>query len=112
MKRDDRSPQHYIDSVRGEQKSLLLKVRQLIQDVAPDAVEYIEYGMLAYGELANLAAQKHYVSLYVSPEAMALHQKNYPNIRCGKCCLRMKSQDDVAAFGVKELLEFVRDQTK
>jgi len=76
MKRDDRSPAHYIDSVEGEQKQLLLSIRSLIQSVAPDAEEYIEYGMLGYGEVANLAAQKNYVSLYVSPKALVEYKKN------------------------------------
>ncbi|BDS07922.1 hypothetical protein NT6N_29620 [Oceaniferula spumae] len=105
MKRDSQSPQHYIDSVEGEQQELLLKVRALIQNVAPDATEGIEYDMLAYGELCNLAAQKNYVSLYVSPKALAEYHQSHPDANCGKCCLRLRSLKQFDPAAVKTLLE-------
>ena len=108
MKRDDRSPAHYIDSVEGEQKQLLLSIRALIQSVAPDAEEYIEYGMLGYGEVANLAAQKNYVSLYVSPKALAEYKKKHATADCGKSCLRFKSVGNFDSVAVKDLLTTVQ----
>ena len=104
MKRDDRSPQHYIDSVDSPQRELLLSIRDVIQKVDPSAKEYIEYGMLAYGDLANLAAQMHYVSLYVPPTILVKHKKRFPGVDCGKSCLRFKSQSDFNTDAVRELL--------
>ena len=64
MKRDDSSPAAYRASVEEPwQKDLLAEIRTLIFEVAPDVDEYIEYGMLAYGDLATLAAQKLHVAL-------------------------------------------------
>ncbi len=108
MKRDDRSPAHYINSIEGKQKQLLISIRELIQSVAPEAEEYIEYGMLGYGEVANLAAQKNYVSLYVSPKALVEFKKKHPGANCGKSCLRFRSAGDFDPVAVKELLTTVQ----
>ena len=108
MKRDDKTPQHYIDSVKGEQKELLLAIRAVILEVEPDSRETIEYGMLSYPELANLAAQKNYVSLYVAPDAIAAFQTKYPGTDCGKCCLRFTSIRQFDPSAVRSLLEQVR----
>ncbi|MDA7920336.1 DUF1801 domain-containing protein [Verrucomicrobiales bacterium] len=110
MKRDDSSPGAYLDSVDEPQKSLLMAIRELIIEVAPNAVEGIDYGMLGFGDIANLAAQKNYVSLYVAPLALAAFQKQHPSINCGKSCLRFSSIaqfEKVGGDAIRELLEAV-----
>ena len=109
MKRDSTSPSSYIDSIDGEQKELLLAIRKLIQEVEPKAEEIINYGMLEYTDFANLAAQKNYVSLYVSPEALAAYKKKYPGADCGKSCLRFTSKKKFDPAAIKNLLEMVKD---
>ena len=108
MKRDSRSPAHYIDSIDGELKPLIQEIRKLIFEADPNAEEIIEYGMLGYTDFANLAAQKNYVSLYVSPKALAEYKKKHTNADCGKSCLRFKSAGGVDSVAVKELLITVR----
>ncbi len=71
MKRDARSPQAYRNDVTGELREMLETIRRAILSVAPDTEEIIEHGMLGYPGLANLAAQKHYVALYVTPAVLA-----------------------------------------
>lgn len=110
MKRDDSSPAAYVASIEEPQKSLLLVIRDLVIEVAPDAQEAIEYGMLGFGDIANLAAQKNYVSLYVPPAALAPFQKRHPSINCGKCCLRfssMKRFEEIGEAEIRKLLEAV-----
>ena len=110
MKRDDSSPAAYRASVEEPwQKDLLAEIRTLIFEVAPDVDEYIEYGMLAYGDLANLAAQKHHVALYVNPLALAEYKINQPAADCGKSCLRYRSQKSFDRDSVRELLVAVGD---
>tara|TARA_R110002096_G_scaffold113320_8_gene246393 strand:+ start:4405 stop:4758 length:354 start_codon:yes stop_codon:yes gene_type:complete len=104
MKRDDSSPPAYIDSIDGELKPLLLAVRGLIFEVEPEIDEHIEYGMLAFGDLANLAAQKNYVSLYVAPAALAKLKAKYPDINCGKSCLRFASMQHFNEQIIREVL--------
>ena len=70
MRRDSTSPDAYRADVTGEQRELLEAIRAVILEIDPDVEEGIEYGMLDYPGLANLPAQKNYVSLYVAPDVL------------------------------------------
>lgn len=78
MRRDDRSPEAYRDSVFGVQREMLEVVREVILEIAPDVEEGIGHGMLDFPGLANLAAQKHHVSLYVIPAVLDRHRAAFP----------------------------------
>jgi hypothetical protein len=93
MKRDDTSPDAYCESVEGKQRELLEALRALVLESAPDVEEGIRYGMLDYPGLANLAAQKQYVSLYVAPAVLAEHAAAFEGIDHGKSCLRYRRLD-------------------
>jgi uncharacterized protein YdhG (YjbR/CyaY superfamily) len=103
MKRDDTSPQAYRDDVAGEQRTVMEAIRDTIFEVAPDVRETIEYGMLSYPGLACLAAQKHYVSLYVRPAVLVRHRDAFPGVSCGKSCLRFRRLDSVDADALRAL---------
>ena len=107
MQRNSASPEDYINSIEGSQKDLLVGIRDLIHEVIPDAEETIEYGMLGYSGIGNLAAQKNYVSLYVAPKALAAFKKEHPSSNCGKSCLRFGSDKDFDADAVHKLLSEV-----
>lgn len=108
MRRDDSSPEAYIADVGGEQKELLLAVRGVIRETHSDIEEGMAYGMLDYPGLANLAAQKNHVALYVAPEVLAKHKQNFPGADCGKSCLRLNSMQQFDAAALAELLDEVR----
>ncbi len=76
MKRDVASPQAYVADVVGEQKELLQAIRGIVRRAAPGIREQLEYGMLSCRGLCSLAAQKHYVSLYVLPSVLVPGEKN------------------------------------
>ena len=59
-------------------------------DVAPDVVESIGHGMLDYPGIANLAAQRQYVSLYVPPTVLDRHRDALDGISCGRSCVRFR----------------------
>ena len=108
MKRDARSPQAYRSDVSGEQSEMLEAIRDAIFEVAPDADEIVEYGMLGYPGLANLAAQKHYVALYVKQEVLAKHRHRLPGADCGKSCVRFRRREQIDPGRLKDLLRDVR----
>ena len=108
MKRDDRSVESYVASVLGAQRVLLDAIRSVFHEQFPDIPEGIRYGMLDYPGLANLAAQKHYVAVYVKPETLARHKDNFPGTSCGKSCLRFKNLDQFDSAALKALLTDVR----
>ena len=107
VKRDDRSPEAYRSDVSGEQSEMLEAIRDVIFEVAPESDEIIEYGMLGYPGLANLAAQKHYVALYVRPAVLAEHRERFSGIDCGKSCLRFRRPQQIDTDGLRNLLRDV-----
>ena len=109
MKRDARSPQAYRNDVTGEQSEMLETIRNAIRSVAPDTDEIIEHGMLGYPGLANLAAQKHYVALYVKPAVLAEHRDHFPGADCGKSCMRFRRPDQIDSKRLRDLLRDVLD---
>jgi uncharacterized protein YdhG (YjbR/CyaY superfamily) len=107
MKRDVDSPEAYRRDVTGEQREMLDLIRDVVFDVAPESDEIIEYGMLGFPGLANLAAQKHYVALYVKPAVLAEHRHRFPGIDCGKSCLRFRRSEQIDPESLRDLLRAV-----
>ncbi len=108
MKRDADSPEAYRNEVTGTQRDMLEAIRGAIFDVVPEAEEIIEYGMLGYPGLANLAAQKHYVALYVMPEVLDRHREAFAGADCGRSCLRFRQPEHIEAESLRKLLADVQ----
>ena len=108
MRRISSSPEAYRADVDGPQRELLEAIREVILEVAPDTKEGIEHGMLDYPGLANLAAQKRYVALYVAPPILAKRKSEFPGVSAGKSCLRFRTLDQVKRPALKRLLRDVR----
>ncbi len=108
MKRDASSPQAYRADVSGAQRELLDAIRDVILDVVPASSEGIAHGMLDYPGLANLAAQKDYVGLYVAPEILAKHKERFPGVSMGKSCLRFRRADQADPKALRALLRDVK----
>lgn len=107
MQRDASSPEAYLADVDGPQREILQAIRQVIREVVPDVEEGIEYGMLDYPGLANLAAQKSYVALYVAPPVLANRKRDFPGVSSGKSCLRFRAIDQVDREALGRLLREV-----
>lgn len=108
MRRDSSSPAAYRADIDGPKRALLEAIRAVILEVAPDVEEGIEYGMLDYPGLANLAAQKEYVALYVAPAVLADRKPDFPGVSSGKSCLRFRTPDQVDRAALLRLLKEVR----
>lgn len=108
MRRDASSPEAYVADVDEPQREVLDAIRQVIREVAPDVEEGIQYGMLDYPGLANLAAQKQYVALYVAPPVLAGRKGDFPGLSSGKSCLRFRALDQVDREALGRLLREVR----
>jgi uncharacterized protein YdhG (YjbR/CyaY superfamily) len=108
MQREVSSPAEYLAAVPAEQLPLINHIRHLIQKNAPSLRESIRYGMLAYedhGGLLALAAQKHYVSLYVlATQALTDMATELHHIDHGKGCLRFKRLNDFPTDTIAKLL--------
>ena len=108
MRRNSSSPEAYRSDVEGPQRELLEAIRDAIFEAVPDAREGIEHGMLDYPGLANLAAQKGYVSLYVAPAVLAKRKRDFAGVSAGKSCLRFKRLEQVDRAALRRLLREVR----
>lgn len=108
MQRKVNSSAEYLATVPTEQLPLINHIRHLIQKNVPGLHESIRYGMLAYndrGGLLALAAQKHYVSLYVfATQALRDMASELQDIDHGKGCLRFKHLNDFPTDTIAKLL--------
>jgi len=108
MQRDVATPAEYIAAVPDGQRVLFDHLRALIQGSAPNLREGIRWGMLCYedtGALFALAAQKHYVGLYVmATDALKDMAADLAKIDHGKGCIRFKKLEGVPTETIKKLL--------
>jgi uncharacterized protein YdhG (YjbR/CyaY superfamily) len=108
MQRHVSSPKEYLKAVPADQLPLLEHCRALIREAAPSAREEIRWGALCYddgGALFGLAAQKHYVGLYVmATQALKDMQKELAGIDHGKGCLRFRTLAAVPTDTIRRLL--------
>jgi uncharacterized protein YdhG (YjbR/CyaY superfamily) len=108
MQRHVSTPTEYLAAVPAAQLPLLLHLRALIREAAPDLREVIRYGMLSYedsGALFGLAAQKHFVGLYVmAPRALRELAEDLKSLDHGKGCLRFKRLEGLPTPVLAKLL--------
>ena len=107
MKRDDSSPAAYVADVEGEQREMIEIIRAVIREIAPEIREGIQYGMLDYPGLCNVAAQKQYVSVYTDWNVLANHRHLIPGVSCGKSCIRFRRKQQILDSRLPELLKEV-----
>lgn len=104
MQRYSSTPAAYRAAVPAEQAHILERVRQILLTALPGQPEGMRYGMLDYPGVANLAAQKQYVSLYVPPAVLSAHADRFPGVARGKSCLRFRRLEQVQQSALEALL--------
>ena len=97
----------YLKEVEQGKLEIVQLIRDVIFEVVPGVEERIDYGMLDYPGLANLAAQKQYVALYVAPAVLEEHRAEFPGVSCGKSCLRFKKLEQAYPKALRKLLRDV-----
>ncbi len=107
MRRDDSSPSAYRADVVGKQRELLDAIRAEILALAPQIEEQMAYGMLNYPGIGCLAAQKHHVSLYVSPDVLDSFRDRFVGVNCGKSCVRFRKREQLDRDVLRRLLRAV-----
>ncbi len=108
MRRNSSSPEAYRSDIEEPRSTILERIRALILEVAPDVEEGIEHGMLDYPGLANLAAQKNYVALYVAPAVLDRRRGDFTDVDSGKSCLRFRKLEQIHRDALLTLLREVR----
>ncbi len=95
----------YLAELPPDRRAALSALRTLIHRVAPKAVEAMQYGLPAFGDLCALASQKNYLSLYVcESDLVKAHLAQLGKVSCGKGCIRFKRLTDLNLATVESLL--------
>jgi len=96
----------YLKELPADRQAALGKLRSLINKVAPDAVEGMDYGMPIFGDLCAFASQKHYMAFYVcDTDVMDSRRAELGKLDCGKCCIRFKRIEDLPLGTIESILK-------
>ena len=99
----------YLQELEPERRVALEKLRELVLEVVPDAVETMQYRMPTYdyaGEmLCAFASQKHYMSLYMDTQVVEKHKDRLQGLDIGKSCIRFKRLEALPLDEVELMLK-------
>ena len=103
----------YLDELPPDRRSALKELRALIHRMAPQAVEAMQYGLPAFGDLCALASQKNYMALYVcESDIVKTHLPQLGKVSCGKGCIRFKRLADLNLSAVESILREILELRK
>jgi len=103
----------YLEELPPDRRSALSELRALIHRVDPKAVEAMQYGLPAFGDLCALASQKNYMSLYVcESDIVKAHLAQLGKVSCGKGCIRFKRLADLNLSAVESVLREILELRK
>ena len=103
----------YLEELPADRRSALNELRALIRRVAPQAEEWMQYGLPAFGDVCALASQKNYIALYVCEgDIVKAHLPQLGKVSCGKGCIRFKRLADLKLSSVESILREVLERRK
>lgn len=104
------SVEAYIAQFPEDVQLHLLRIRQLIKGVAPDALESISYGMPAYKlygkPLVYFAAYEQHIGLYATPTAHEVFAKELSTYKQGKGSVQFPLQQPIPFELIKQMVAF------
>jgi uncharacterized protein YdhG (YjbR/CyaY superfamily) len=116
MKSSATTPRDYLAELPDDRRKAISDLRAMIRNVAPGAVESIEYGMLSYAlgdVLVSLGSQKAHMALYVCDvEAVDAHRERLGKLNCGKGCIRFRKLSDLPLDAVSDILKSAFERRK
>lgn len=102
MKTDFKSVDHYIETFPEKIQAVLKKLRAIILEQAPNAVESISYGMPAYKTngkpLVYFAAFKNHIGFYATPTGHTEFSEELSKYKRGKGSVQFPL--DAVPFGL------------
>lgn len=110
MKVDFKSVEHYIETFPKETQALLEKVRSVITQNAPEAMESISYGMPAYKlngkPLVYFAGYKNHIGFYATPTGHAEFAKELSVYKQGKGSVQFPLNEKMPLDLIKRIVSF------
>jgi uncharacterized protein YdhG (YjbR/CyaY superfamily) len=106
----------YIAAAPKEVQAKLNRIRAAINNVAPDATEFISYGMPAYKydkTFIGFAAMKNHIGLYpFTGSFVAAHQKELAGDSTAKSAIRLPLNKRVPISLIKKIVKLRIKETK
>ncbi|MBI5045333.1 MAG: DUF1801 domain-containing protein [Candidatus Levybacteria bacterium] len=102
------SVDEYISTAPKDIQEKLQQIRQLIKEVAPDAIEKISYGMPYYGykgRLVYFAYAKNHIGLYAMPSYLEGYASEIQKYRTGKATLSFPLDKELPLKLIRELIK-------
>jgi uncharacterized protein YdhG (YjbR/CyaY superfamily) len=116
MKAPRRNVGAYIAAAPKEVQAKLKQMRAAIRQAAPDAMEYISYGMPAYKyerPFIGFAAMKSHIGLYpMSGSFIAAHQKELEGYSTSKGAIRLPLDKPLPLGLVKRVVKLRVKETR
>lgn len=108
-KTDFQSIDEYIDTFPEEVQEILQKIRETIQQTAPDAKEVISYQMPTFrlhGILVHFAAFKHHISFFPTPSAIEAFKEELSSYETSKGTVKFPMGKPVPFELIERIVEF------
>jgi uncharacterized protein YdhG (YjbR/CyaY superfamily) len=99
----------YLAELPAEARTDLKRLRALVREAAPRAVECMRYGLPGYEQkgavLFAFAAQRNYLALYVlDPEVVEKFRRELGGLSSGKGCIRFRRYAQLPVEPVRRML--------
>lgn len=98
----------YISSFPKETQEILIKLRKLVKETAPEATEAIVYGMPTFrlnGNLVHFAGYKNHIGFYPTPTGITAFEKELAPYKTGKGTIRFDFNKPIPYELVKKVVE-------
>ncbi|MCO5266369.1 MAG: DUF1801 domain-containing protein [Lentimicrobium sp.] len=101
---------HYISGFPAEVQAILLHIRAIIKEAAPEAAENIAYGMPAYKTngkpLVYFACFKQHIGFYATPSGHKQFSAELAHFKQGKGSVQFPLDKPVPFDLIKRMVEF------
>ena len=111
MKNDDFTTiDEYIATVPEDARGIIERIRQIVHQLAPDAVEAISYQMPTFKlngkNLVHFAAFQHHIGFYPTPSGTKTFQKEIESYKHAKGSIQFQLDEPIPYDLIKQIVEF------
>ena len=106
----------YIEKFSGETRLRLEKLRKLIHDTSPDAVESISYGLVGYKRngkpLVYFGGFEKHIGFYATPNGHEAFAEDFAKYKQGKGSVQLPLDRPLPLELIKRVVEYRNQQTE
>lgn len=106
----------YIAKFSGEAQERLIRMRELVFEVSPDANESLSYGLVGYKRnkkpLVYFGGFKKHIGLYATPNAHENFAKEFAHYRQGKGSVQFPLSEPLPEDLIRRVIEYRHTQTE